>query len=83
MECRMGCGACCTHISISSSIPGHIGGKKAGERCINLSSANLCMLWDTPQMPQICRSFKADKEFCGENREEAAVLIRAIEVLTR
>ncbi|MDD8045446.1 MAG: YkgJ family cysteine cluster protein, partial [Verrucomicrobiota bacterium] len=32
MECRPGCGACCTVVSISSPIPGMPQGKPAGVR---------------------------------------------------
>ncbi|HHU7494022.1 TPA: hypothetical protein ACUK77_002281 [Escherichia coli] len=36
MECRPGCGACCTAPSISSPIPGMPDGKPANTPCIQL-----------------------------------------------
>ena len=45
MECRAGCGACCTAPSISSPIPGMPHGKPAGVRCVQLSDDNLCLLF--------------------------------------
>ncbi|MBP8171893.1 MAG: YkgJ family cysteine cluster protein, partial [Pseudomonas sp.] len=51
MQCRVGCGACCIAPSISSAIPGMPNGKPAGQRCVQLSAANLCLLFGRPERP--------------------------------
>lgn len=65
MDCRVGCGACCIAISISSLK------KKAGERCIYLTKDNLCQLFGQPERPEVCKSFLPSKEICGESFKEA------------
>jgi len=80
--CRKGCGACCTEISISSYIPGMLGPKPAGVRCIHLKWDRTCALWGTDKMPKICKSFQADTEICGNCYPEAVQLIRQWEKLT-
>ena len=82
LDCRPGCAGCCIYIHISSPIPGYPGGKPAGTRCINLDKNNLCALWNTEQYPAVCREFTPNIEFCGTNREEAAVLLSRIESMT-
>jgi len=71
MECRTGCGACCIALSISSGLPGMPDGKPAGERCIHLLDDYRCDIYDDPSKPEVCTGFKAEKEFCGSEREEA------------
>lgn len=71
MECRLGCGACCIFIDISSSIPNHPNGKPSGVRCKNLNKNNCCKIWGTPEYPKVCADYKAEKEFCGETFEES------------
>ena len=78
MQCRPGCGACCTAISISSPLPGHPHGKPAGERCVNLTPENLCAVWDS-RLPDICRAFTAVEWLCGSSADEAFELIRQAE----
>lgn len=84
MQCRSGCGACCTEISISdkAKIPGHETGKPAGTRCVNLTTDRKCALWMTPLMPEICKTFQAVEWLCGASTEEAVVLIREVEQAT-
>lgn len=82
IDCFM-CGACCTEISISSSIPGMPNGKNAGVRCINLNDNNLCSIFGDPSRPPICSSFQADKDFCGSTTKEAIINIRRFEDLTK
>lgn len=79
IECRAGCGACCIAISISSPIPGMPAGKPAGVRCVQLSDDNLCKIFGQPSRPRVCGDFQADKQFCGDNREQALELIRWLE----
>jgi hypothetical protein len=71
MECRTNCGACCVAISISSPIPGMPEGKPAGVKCIHLLEDYSCALYNNPDRPKVCGDFKAEPEFCGNNREEA------------
>jgi len=75
MKCREGCGACCIAPSISSSIPGMPHGKPAGERCVQLSVDNLCLIFGRPERPSVCSGFAADIEVCGNSREEAIRLL--------
>lgn len=83
MECRLGCGACCVAPSISSFIPGMPDGKAAGERCIQLSGDNLCLLFGLPERPKVCSDFGAEKWICGETNEQAMLIISDLEVHTR
>ncbi|MBL8029250.1 MAG: YkgJ family cysteine cluster protein, partial [Fibrobacteres bacterium] len=55
MECRIGCAACCTEISISSPIPGMPNGKPAGTRCVNLNNNNECTIHQNENYPNVCR----------------------------
>ena len=71
MECRIGCAACCTVISISSPIPGMPDGKPAGIPCIHLSPEKACQLFGKSERPQVCIDFKAEPSICGNTNEEA------------
>ena len=51
MDCRPGCGACCTAPSISSPIPGMPLGKPAGVRCIQLGDDARCRIFGQPERP--------------------------------
>lgn len=79
MECRIGCGACCIAPSISSPIPGMPGGKPAGVRCIHLTTDYSCSIYNDPGRPKVCGAFMADPVVCGENRQEAIILLSALE----
>ncbi|MGM0630822.1 MAG: YkgJ family cysteine cluster protein [Pseudomonadota bacterium] len=83
MKCRIGCGACCIAPSISSPIPGMPNGKPAGVRCVQLDDDNLCRLFGKPERPAVCGEFSADKEICGESREQAIILLTLLEEDTR
>jgi uncharacterized protein len=78
MDCRTDCGACCIALSISSPIPGMPGGKAVGERCIHLDEKNLCRLFNDPSRPKVCGDFKAEPDFCGNNREEAFKILYSL-----
>ncbi|MBK3869828.1 YkgJ family cysteine cluster protein [Pseudomonas stutzeri] len=82
MDCRPGCGACCIAPSISSPIPGMPHGKRAGERCVQLSADLLCSLFGDPRRPAVCSAFSADPAFCGESRGEAIRLLGWLEQTT-
>lgn len=82
MKCRAGCGACCIAPSITTPIPGMPQGKRAGERCIHLDEAGLCVLFGLPERPKVCLSFQADPAVCGESREQALQLLGWLEQAT-
>lgn len=82
IDCHM-CGACCTEISISSAIHiYHPDGKPAGTKCAWLNKNGKCDLFDSLFGPKVCSSPKAEKEFCGENHDQAVRLIRKLEAMT-
>ncbi|WP_417442710.1 YkgJ family cysteine cluster protein [Idiomarina abyssalis] len=83
MKCRIGCGACCIAPSISSPIPGMPNGKPAGVRCVQLDDDNLCRLFGKPERPAVCGEFSANREICGESREQAIILLTSLEEDTR
>ena len=83
MRCRVGCGACCIELSISSPIPGMPHGKAAGVRCVQLSEENLCLLYGNSQRPVVCVNLKPSSQMCGSSREEAAAYLRGLEAATR
>lgn len=82
MNCRVGCGACCIALSISSPIPGMPGGKGAGERCVQLTPDNLCRLFGHPDRPEVCARLRPSQEMCGETREHALEYLEALERAT-
>ncbi|GMM84906.1 YkgJ family cysteine cluster protein [Pseudoalteromonas sp. MTN2-4] len=82
VECRLHCGACCIAPSISTSFPNHPNGKKAGERCKNLTDDNLCKLFGQPARPPVCHDFKAVEWVCGQNQTEALQILTELETLT-
>ena len=82
MECRIGCGACCIAPSITSSIPGMPNGKPAGVRCIQLDDRNRCLLFESPERPDVCVNFKATLDICGATSDEAMQHLFALENLT-
>lgn len=78
-DCRVGCGACCICISISSPIPGHPNGKPGGVRCVNLTEDNLCAIFGCPDRPKVCDGFKAERLFCGDTNDEAMKILTELE----
>ncbi|QYJ71515.1 YkgJ family cysteine cluster protein [Shewanella sp. FJAT-51649] len=82
MNCRLGCGACCIAPSISSGIPGMPNGKATGERCVQLSDDNLCLIFGSPDRPAVCSDFEASLDVCGDSNEEALWLITNLESQT-
>jgi Fe-S-cluster containining protein len=81
-ECRAGCGACCIAPSISSPIPGMPNGKRAGERCVQLTDANLCALFGKPERPVICGRLRAEPDMCGADAASARAWLGALERAT-
>jgi len=82
-SCRVGCGACCIALSISSPIPGMPGGKPAGVRCVQLTADNRCRLYGLPERPAVCVNLRPNREMCGESMAEALAYLEALERATR
>jgi Fe-S-cluster containining protein len=82
VDCRIGCGACCIGLSISSPIPGMPAGKPAGVRCVQLTDDNRCLLFGRPDRPAVCINLRPMKEMCGDTREEALVYLAYLEQAT-
>lgn len=89
MDCRVGCGACCIALSISSPIPGMPGipgmpeGKSAGARCVQLTPDNRCRLYGRPERPAVCVRLRPDAEMCGSTTAEALAWLEELERATR
>jgi Fe-S-cluster containining protein len=83
MECRVGCGACCIALSISSPIPGMPAGKPSGIRCVQLTPDNKCKLFGQPERPTVCIKLRPSEEMCGQSAEEALAWLYALEEATR
>lgn len=82
MECRVGCGACCIALSISSPIPGLPNGKPAGVRCVQLTPDNRCLLFGRPERPAVCVALRPSQEMCGDSTQEALAYLAELERLT-
>lgn len=82
MECRSGCGACCTAPSITSPIPGMPQGKPAGVRCVQLSDTQQCKIFGRPERPAFCAGLRPSAEMCGSSRDEALAWLRVLEAET-
>ena len=80
MECRTGCGACCIAPSIARPFFGMPRGKPAGVACVHLDAAMRCALFGDPRRPALCADFAPDPCVCGDDRDQALVLIAALEV---
>jgi hypothetical protein len=57
-------------------------GKPAGVRCVQLTDDNRCLLFGTPERPEVCSRLRASEEMCGTTREEALVYLRFLERVT-
>ncbi|HEX3554057.1 MAG TPA: YkgJ family cysteine cluster protein [Thermoanaerobaculia bacterium] len=82
MECRIGCGACCIGLSISSPIPGMPAGKPAGVRCIQLTDDNRCHLFGQPERPAVCVNLRPMREMCGDTADQALAYLAFLEKAT-
>lgn len=82
MDCRPGCGACCTAPSISSAIPGMPGGKPAGVRCVQLMDDQRCAIFGRPERPACCGGLQPAAEMCGGSRGEAMRWLDRLEAAT-
>ena len=82
MNCRPGCGACCTAPSITSAIPGMPDGKPAGVRCVQLDDDERCRIFGHPDRPAVCASLKPSASMCGDTREQAMQWLGWLEART-
>jgi Fe-S-cluster containining protein len=82
MECRVGCGACCVALSISSPIPGMPQGKPAGVRCVQLTDDDRCRLFGRAERPAVCVRLRPNAEMCGPSREVAYAWLLELERAT-
>lgn len=58
-------------------------GKPAGVRCVQLDDNNLCRLFGLRERPALCDQFNAEVEVCGDNRDQALMLISDLENTTQ
>jgi Fe-S-cluster containining protein len=82
MDCRPGCGACCTAPSISSPIPGMPDGKPAGVRCVQLMADQRCAIFGQPERPACCGGLQPSAEMCGSDRGAAMWWLDRLEAAT-
>lgn len=83
MNCRVGCAACCTVVSISSPLPGMPGGKPAGLRCLHLTPDGRCKLFGLPSRPGVCLRLQPSEEMCGRTDAHAYRYLAWLEEATR
>lgn len=83
MNCRSQCGACCIAPSITSPIPGMPAGKRAGERCVQLSPDMRCAIFGRPERPAFCASLRPTEDMCGPSAAEAMARLTALELATQ
>lgn len=83
MDCRPGCGACCTAPSISSPIPGMPQGKPAGVPCVQLDDQMRCRIFGQPGRPAVCAGLRPSPDMCGTSRAQAQQILARLETLTR
>jgi hypothetical protein len=58
------------------------GGKRAGEKCIQLDDAMRCRIFGQPDRPQVCGSLQPHADMCGASREHALRWIGDLEQAT-
>jgi len=57
-------------------------GKLAGVPCIQLDLDKRCKVYGKPGRPAVCSSYRAGREFCGSNEEEALRILERLETMT-
>jgi Fe-S-cluster containining protein len=82
VDCRIGCGACCIALSISTPIPSMPDGKPAGVRCVQLTADNRCTLFGQPNRPAVCVNLRPSIEMCGQSDVEALAWLTWLEQTT-
>ena len=58
-------------------------GKRAGERCVQLTDDFRCAIFGDPRRPAVCVGLKANLEMCGSAREHPLSYLSALERLTQ
>jgi uncharacterized protein len=53
-------------------------GKPAGVRCIHLTDDYKCALFGKPERPEVCKTFRAEVQFCGTSRDEAMSILMSL-----
>jgi len=53
-------------------------GKPAGVRCLHLTPDYKCALWGRPGRPEVCSAFRAEPDFCGNDRNEAMSILSSL-----
>jgi uncharacterized protein len=48
--------------------------------CVHLSPAMRCELYGDVRRPSLCDAFMPEREFCGDNREQALLRLAQLEV---
>ena len=59
------------------------GGKAAGVRCVQLSSDNRCLLFGSPERPEVCVHLQPSAEMCGRCAADALLWLAELEAATR
>jgi len=80
MQCREGCGACCIAPSIREGFWGMPEGKPANVRCVHLTNDFRCAIFNDPRRPAVCIRFMPEYDCCGDTREQALVMLSALEI---
>ena len=57
-------------------------GKRAGERCVQLTDDNRCLLFEQPDRPLVCSQLRPSVEMCGDSREHAMQQLTWLELMT-
>ena len=57
-------------------------GKRAGERCIQLTDDHRCRLFGEPSRPAVCVAFTAADEMCADDRDQAIIWLTTLERAT-
>jgi len=57
-------------------------GKAAGVRCVQLSGDNLCLIFGTPERPDVCNRLRPELAMCGTDFTSAMRQIAALEAAT-
>lgn len=57
-------------------------GKPAGVRCVQLTPDNRCLLFGSPERPEVCARLRPMEEMCGSSTEEALAYLARLEALT-
>jgi hypothetical protein len=57
-------------------------GKPAGISCVQLRPDHSCALFNRPERPAVCVSFRPTEEMCSGSREQALGFLAALEITT-